>query len=62
MNFLYKDKTYNFAQGDVYDNENMTKLYTTAYLQTEYEFSGIIFEDLKDLEKLSGSALVCLNS
>jgi len=34
--YLYNGVSYPFMLGDVYDDENSTKIYTDAYLQTEY--------------------------
>lgn len=35
-NYLYKDKTYNITLEDVYDDENLTKIYTGANFQKTY--------------------------
>jgi len=50
-NILFNGKSYPFELIDVYDDENYTKIYTDAYLQTEYfdgttlDWNGTVFED-----------------
>jgi hypothetical protein len=44
-NTLFNGKSYPFELKDVYDDENYTKIYTDAYLQTEYNQNGTIVED-----------------
>lgn len=50
-NTLFNGKSYPFELKDVYDDENYTKIYTDAYLQTEYfndttlDWNGTVFED-----------------
>ena len=45
VNTLFNGKSYPFMLGDVYDDANATKIYTAAYLQTEYNQNGTVFED-----------------
>jgi len=44
-NYLFNGKPYPFELTDVYDDANNTKIYTGAYLQTEYNQNGTVFED-----------------
>jgi hypothetical protein len=44
-NSLFNGKSYPFELKDVYDDENYTKIYTDAYLQTEYNQNGTVFDD-----------------
>ncbi|MFX0024593.1 MAG: hypothetical protein ACFE9S_19920, partial [Candidatus Hermodarchaeota archaeon] len=53
-NYLFKDKVYNMTLEDVYDDEDLDKLYTDAYFQSQFFNSSYEWEQIHNESVDSG--------